>query len=168
MGAVYFGRDPELDRQVATKVIREEVRDQEVLDRSFREPWAAAALRRPNIITVYASGQHEHQPHMAMEYVGGGSLTDIIRTRRTLTPTDKTLYIEQICTGLHVAYRAERVHRDVKPATIMVDLKGIVRILDFSIARIRRVRDGAGRLIDGVAELHIPGADAPVPDRSSE
>jgi serine/threonine protein kinase len=62
MGSVYLGRDPELGRQVAIKVIREEVRDQEVLDRFFREARAAAALRHPNIITVYASGEHDHQP----------------------------------------------------------------------------------------------------------
>ena len=55
MGAVYLGRDPELDRRVAIKVIREQVRDQEILDRSFREARTAGALRHPNIITVYAS-----------------------------------------------------------------------------------------------------------------
>lgn len=67
MGAVYLGLDPELNRQVAIKVIREEVHDQEALDRFFREARAAAALRHPNIITIYASGQHEHQPYMVME-----------------------------------------------------------------------------------------------------
>ena len=145
MGAVYLGRDPELGRQVAIKVIREEVRDQEVLDRFFREARAAAALRHPNIITVYASGQHEHQPYMAMEYVEGDSLAGIIRERRTLTIADKTSYIEQICAGLHFAHRAGIVHRDIKPANIMVDLEGIVRILDFGIARI----EGSAMTQDG-------------------
>ena len=145
MGAVYLGRDPELGRQVAIKVIREEVRDQEVLDRFFREARAAAALRHPNIITVYASGQHEHQPYMAMEYVEGDSMAGIIRARRTLTIADKTSYIEQICAGLHFAHRAGIVHRDIKPANIMVDLEGIVRILDFGITRI----EGSAMTQDG-------------------
>ena len=145
MGAVYLGRDPELGRQVPIKVIREEVRDQEVLERFFREARAAAALRHANIITGYASGEHEHQPYMVMEYVEGDSLGDIIRTRRTLTLADKISYIEQICAGLHFAHRAGIVHRDVKPANIMVDREGIVRILDFGIARI----EGSAMTQDG-------------------
>ncbi len=145
MGSVYLGRDPELGRQVAIKVIREEVRDPEVLDRFFREARAAAALRHPNIITVYASGQHDRQPYMAMEYVEGESLADIIRSRRTLPLSDKLSYIEQICAGLHFAHRAGIVHRDVKPANIMVDREGVIRILDFGIARI----EGSAMTQDG-------------------
>ena len=146
MGAVYLGRDPELDRQVAIKVIREEVHDQEVLDRFFREARAAAALRHPNIITIYASGQHEHQPYMVMEFVDGESLADIIRRQRSLTLAVKMSYLEQICAGLHFAHRAGIVHRDVKPANVMVDKDGTVRILDFGIARIEgsaMTQDGA-------------------------
>ena len=145
MGTVYLGRDPELGCQVAIKVIREEVRDQEVLDRFFREARAVAALRHPNIITVYASGQHDHQPYMAMEYVDGESLADIIRSRRTLPLSDKISYLEQICAGLHFAHHAGIVHRDVKPANIMVDREGVVRILDFGIARI----EGSAMTQDG-------------------
>jgi serine/threonine-protein kinase len=146
MGAVYLGLDPELNRQVAIKVIREEVHDQEVLDRFFREARAAAALRHPNIITIYASGQHEHQPYMVMEYVEGESLAEIIRSRRMLTLADKLSYLEQICSGLHFAHRAGIVHRDIKPANIMVDGDGVVRILDFGIARVEgsaMTQDGA-------------------------
>lgn len=145
MGSVYLGRDPDLGRQVAIKVIREEVRDPEVLDRFFREARAAAALRHPNIITVYASGQHDHQPYMAMEYVEGESLADIIRSRRTLPLSDKISYLEQICAGLHFAHRAGIVHRDIKPANVMVDREGVVRILDFGIARI----EGSAMTQDG-------------------
>jgi len=146
MGAVYLGRDPELDRQVAIKVIREEVHDQEVLDRFFREARAAAALRHPNIITIYASGQHEHQPYMVMEFVDGESLADVIRKKRSLTLDQKLSYLEQICSGLHFAHRAGIVHRDIKPANVMVDREGTVRILDFGIARIEgsaMTQDGA-------------------------
>lgn len=146
MGAVYLGRDPELDRQVAIKVIREEVHDQEVLDRFFREARAAAALRHPNIITIYASGQHEHQPYMVMEFVDGESLADIIKKRQSLSLSQKLTYLEQICSGLSFAHRAGIVHRDIKPANVMIDRDGIVRILDFGIARIEgsaMTQDGA-------------------------
>lgn len=146
MGAVYLGRDADLNRQVAIKVIREEVHDQEILDRFFREARAAAALRHPNIITIYASGQHEHQPYMAMEFVEGESLAEIIRERTRLTLDQKVAYIDQICAGLHFAHRAGIVHRDIKPANVMVDREGVVRILDFGIARIEgsaMTQDGA-------------------------
>ena len=95
MGTVYLGRDPELNRQVAIKVIREAVKDQEVLERFFREARAAAALRHPNIITIYASGQHELQPYIAMEFVEGESLADVIRERSRLTLEQKHEELER-------------------------------------------------------------------------
>jgi serine/threonine-protein kinase len=136
MGAVYRGRDVELDRPVAIKVIREEIHELETLDRFFHEARAAAALRHPNIITIYASGQHEHQPYMVMEFVDGESLADIIREAREVPVLKKLSYLEQLCSGLHFAHRAGIIHRDVKPANVMVDREGTVRILDFGIARI--------------------------------
>jgi serine/threonine protein kinase len=136
MGAVYLGRDVELNRPVAIKVIREEIHELETLDRFFHEARAAAALRHPNIITVYASGQHEHQPYMVMEFIDGDSLADIIRDARDVPILTKLSYLEQVCSGLHFAHRAGIIHRDVKPANVMVDTESMVRILDFGIARI--------------------------------
>jgi eukaryotic-like serine/threonine-protein kinase len=136
MGTVYLGRDVELDRPVAIKVIREEIHELETLDRFFHEARAAAALRHPNIITVYASGQHEHQPYMVMEFIDGDSLADIIRDGRDVPILTRLSYLEQLCSGLHFAHRAGIIHRDVKPANVMVDTEGMVRILDFGIARI--------------------------------
>jgi serine/threonine protein kinase len=146
MGAVYLGQDPELNRPVAIKVIREEVHDQEVLDRFFREARAAAALRHPNVITIYASGQHEHRPYMVMEFVDGESLADIVKSRPALPVAAKLSYLEQMCAGLHFAHRAGIIHRDVKPANVMVDKDGVVRILDFGIARI----EGSAMTQDGI------------------
>src|SRR5262245_44254180 len=136
MGAVYLGRDVDLNRPVAIKVIREEIHELETLDRFFQEARAAAALRHPNIITTYASGHHEHQPYMVMEFVDGESLADIIRDGRDVPVLKKLSYLEQLCSGLHFAHRAGIIHRDVKPANVMVDREGTVRILDFGIARI--------------------------------
>jgi serine/threonine-protein kinase len=145
MGAVYLGRDPELDRQVAIKMIREEVHDQEVMDRFLREARAAAALRHANIITVYASGLENHRPYIAMEYIEGESLADIIKQRRNLPLTEKISLLEQVCAGLAFAHKAGIVHRDVKPANIMIDREGVVRVLDFGIARI----EGSAMTQDG-------------------
>ena len=145
MGTVYLGRDPELDRRVAIKVLRDQVLDEELFQRFFREARAAAALRHPNIITVYASGQHEYQPYIAMEFVDGESLAEVIRSQKPLTLSEKLSYIEQLCAGLHFAHRAGIVHRDIKPANIMVDAEGVIRILDFGIARV----EGSGMTRDG-------------------
>jgi serine/threonine-protein kinase len=145
MGNVYLGRDPELDRQVAIKVIREEVHDQEVMDRFFREARAAAALRHANIITVYASGLENHRPYIAMEYIEGESLAEVIKQRKSLPLSEKISYLEQLCAGLGFAHKSGIVHRDVKPANIMIDGEGVVRILDFGIARI----EGSAMTQDG-------------------
>jgi serine/threonine-protein kinase len=82
---------------------------------------------------------------MAMEFVDGESLDEIIHPRRTLPLSDKISYLEQICAGLHFAHRAGIVHRDIKPANIMVDREGVVRVLDFGIARI----EGSAKTQDG-------------------
>ena len=116
MGTVYLGQDAELKRPVAIKVLRDQVHDPELLERFFREAHAAAALRHPNIITVYTSGQHDYQPFIAMEFVDGESLADAIRHQGPLTLSNKLSCLEQICSGLHFAHRAGIVHRDVKPA----------------------------------------------------
>jgi serine/threonine-protein kinase len=177
MGTVYLARDPDLDRLLAIKVLRDPLFDEELLQRFFREARAAAHLRHDNIITVYDVGQHEHQPFMAMEYVDGHSLADVIRGRQPLTLGEKLSYLEQICAGLHFAHGQGIVHRDVKPANLMVDRHGVIRVLDFGIARVEgsgMTRDGAligtlsymspeqmlGRAIDHRSDVFALGAVA--------
>jgi serine/threonine protein kinase len=151
MGAVYLGRDVELNRQVAIKVIRGEIHEEEALDRFFQEARAAAALRHPNIVTIYASGKYEHLPYIAMEFVEGESLAEIIRNGNNVAILHKLAYLEQLCSGLHFAHRAGIIHRDVKPANVMVDKDGMVRILDFGIARIEgSVMTQGGAMIGSV------------------
>ena len=145
MGTVYLARDPDLNRAVAIKVLRDALFDEELLQRFLREARAAANLRHENLITIYDVGQHDHQPFMAMEYVDGKSLAEVIAERQPLTLGEKLFYIEQICAGLHYAHCAGIVHRDIKPANLMVDRQGVIRILDFGIARI----EGSGMTSDG-------------------
>ncbi len=115
----------------------------------MREARAAATLRHPNIVTIYAVGQHEDRPYIVMEYVDGESLAVVIGSRRTLPLSVKISYLEQICAGLHFAHRAGIVHRDVKPANIMVDLEGVIRILDFGIAHIEGSSGVLGHYVGG-------------------
>ena len=145
MGTVYLARDPQLDRPVAIKVLRDPLFDEELLQRFFREARAAANLRHDNIITIYDVGHHDRQPFMAMEYVDGRTLSDVIRAREALPLAQKLSYLEQICAGLHHAHREGIVHRDIKPANLMLDRRDVVRIVDFGIARTQ----GSGMTMDG-------------------
>lgn len=136
MGQVHLAHDPEADRLVAVKVVRDAAIDQELLDRFLREGRATAKLRHVNIVTVYEVGEHGGRPFIAMEFVDGIALSDLLEHREPLTLAEKLSYLEQICAGLHFAHRSRIVHRDVKPANLMIDSEGIVRILDFGIARL--------------------------------
>jgi eukaryotic-like serine/threonine-protein kinase len=136
MGTVYLGRDPDLDRNVAIKVLREPLIDDELLQRFLREARATASLRHENLVTIYEVGEHDHQPFIAMEYVDGTTLAELIKRQHQLPLGLKLSYIEQICAGLHHAHRVGIVHRDIKPANVMVDSHGVIRILDFGIARV--------------------------------
>jgi serine/threonine protein kinase len=145
MGTVFLARDPDLDRLLAIKVLRDLLFDEHLLQRFLREARAAGNLRHDNIITVYDAGEHDHQPFMAMEYVDGVSFAETIRSRQPLALADKLSYLEQVCAGLHYAHSRGIIHRDVKPANLMVDRRHTVRILDFGIARV----EGSGITRDG-------------------
>jgi serine/threonine-protein kinase len=145
MGTVYLARDPKLDRPVAIKVLRDPLFDEELLQRFLREARAAANLRHDNIITIYDVGEHDRQPFMAMEYVDGRTLSDVIRAREPLPLGQRLSYLEQVCAGLHHAHNEGIVHRDIKPANLMLDRRDIIRIVDFGIARTA----GSGMTMDG-------------------
>jgi serine/threonine protein kinase len=152
MGTVYLARDPALDRLVAIKVLRDALLDDELLERFMREARAAANLRHENLITIYEVGQQDNQPFMAMEYVDGESLDKVIAAKQPLTVAERLDYLEQICAGLYHAHCAAIVHRDVKPANIMIDRRGLVRILDFGIARV----EGSAMTGDGAMIGTLP------------
>ena len=152
MGTVYLARDPALDRLVAIKVLRDALLDDELLERFMREARAAANLRHENLITIYEVGQQDNQPFMAMEFVDGESLDKVIAGRQPLTLAQRLDYVEQICAGLYHAHCAGIVHRDVKPANIMIDRHQVVRLLDFGIARV----EGSAMTGDGAMIGTLP------------
>jgi non-specific serine/threonine protein kinase len=135
MGTVYLAEDTELDRQVAIKFLPERfVSHAEALARFKREAQAIAALNHANIITVYEIGAHNGTPFIVMAYVDGDVLSDLLA--RGPLPIQKTVDIgHQVCAGLDRAHAAGIVHRDIKPANIIVDKKGLVKILDFGLAK---------------------------------
>ncbi|HEY8549643.1 MAG TPA: serine/threonine-protein kinase [Vicinamibacterales bacterium] len=134
MGTLFLALDPAIDRLVALKVLR--VDNPEVRERFEREARLAARLQHPNIVTVYDVGEHEGQPFIAMEYIPGETLAELIRRRAPLDLRRKLELMIEVCNGLAFAHRHGIVHRDIKPANLMVSRdSSLLKILDFGIAR---------------------------------
>jgi len=147
MGEVFLAEDTKLKRKVALKFLPQEfTKNRDVVERFQREAQAAAALSHPNIVTIYEINQHEDQTYIAMEYVEGKTLKEIIKENSTLKTQHSTLSIEriidissQICAGLSKAHKAGIVHRDIKPQNILIDKENQVKILDFGLAKLKGV-----------------------------
>ncbi|MDX2033172.1 MAG: protein kinase [Blastocatellia bacterium] len=143
MGEVYLARDTRLDRKVALKLISEEfMRDTSRLHRFEQEAKVASALNHPNIITVYEIGHTEDQHFIAIEYVEGETLRKRINAGQ-LPLRDALDIAKQIAAALAAAHDANIVHRDIKPENIMVRPDGLVKVLDFGLAKQTERRAGA-------------------------
>jgi serine/threonine protein kinase/Tfp pilus assembly protein PilF len=138
MGEVYLTEDTKLNRKVALKFLPlQYVSDTDLKARFKREAQAAAALNHPNIITIHEVGEHEGRPYIAMEYVEGGLLKDLIRADK-MSVAQVTDLAAQISDGLARAHQSGIVHRDIKPQNILIDADGRPRICDFGLAKLRR------------------------------
>jgi serine/threonine protein kinase len=138
-GRVYRGYDPTVRRPVAVKVLTDARED--VLTRFRNEAMVAGNLRHENIVTVYEYGVHRDLPFIVMEFLKGEDLQHIIASQKPLTLLEKCSIMWQVAEGLHCAHRNGVVHRDVKPANIMVLSDGAVKIMDFGIARLSERSD---------------------------
>ena len=137
MGVVFKGRDPLIGRAVAVKTITSGVAESvDLLERFYREARAAGGLQHPNIVTIYEMAESGGAPFIAMEYLEGESLEKLIARKAALPLPTKVGYIVQACRALDYAHRRGIVHRDVKPANIMVTRDAMVKVVDFGIARI--------------------------------
>jgi eukaryotic-like serine/threonine-protein kinase len=136
MADVYHGIDQVLGRQVAVKVLGPQfARDQSFVARFRREAQAAAALNHPNLVSVFDTGSDDGTHYIVMEYVAGTTLAKVIRDEGPL-PADRAAAIAlAVARALAFAHRAGLVHRDVKPANIMLSGDGTVKVMDFGIAR---------------------------------
>jgi eukaryotic-like serine/threonine-protein kinase len=138
MGVVYKAIDPMIGRTVALKTMRLDVRGletDEMLRRFKNEARLAGVLNHPNIVTIFDAGEHEAMFYIAMEYVEGVSLHSILQKRKTLPLDEIQDVVRQICAGLDHAHKHGVIHRDVKPANIMITANGTVKIMDFGIAK---------------------------------
>jgi len=156
MGVVYLAEDTILHRKAVLKfLLPQYLAEPELNARLLREARAAAALNHPNIITIYEVGEARDQIFIAMEYVEGESLRDLL-ARKELTLNDVFDLAGQICEGLAEAHRAGIVHRDLKPSNILLTKTGRVKIADFGLAR-----------LEGVTKLTVEGALMGTPDYMS-
>ncbi|MGD0014233.1 MAG: serine/threonine-protein kinase, partial [Bryobacteraceae bacterium] len=155
MGAVYRAYDTQLRRPVALKVLPPEyASDPKRRERLLREARAASALNHPNIVGIHEVGSDNGVDFIAMEFIEGESLGDIIPTQGL--PLGKALdYAVQIASGLARANAAGVVHRDLKPGNIMLTRDGLVKLLDFGLAR--RVELGEGHDTTLTVEGQIMG-----------
>jgi serine/threonine protein kinase len=139
MGAVYLAEDPQLHRKVAIKLLLESLDNDEWRKRFHREARALARLVHPNIVTIFDFGEDARgRPFIVMEYVEGRHLGELAQDR--LTFIEKLGFIVSLCEGLDCAHTAGITHLDIKPANLIVEKGGRLKIVDFGIARVRDSR----------------------------
>ncbi|MGH2684208.1 MAG: protein kinase domain-containing protein, partial [Actinomycetota bacterium] len=136
MGTLWRGHDEVLGRTVAVKVLHERLaRDPDLLDRFRLEAVAAARLSHPNVVRVFDTGTFDGVCFIVMELVDGTTLEDVLRERRTLEPAEASRIVRGVLLGLAHAHREGVIHRDVKPANVLIDRSGLVKVTDFGIAK---------------------------------
>ncbi|HEY0498008.1 MAG TPA: Stk1 family PASTA domain-containing Ser/Thr kinase, partial [Kutzneria sp.] len=156
MSEVHKGRDVRLGRDVAVKVLRADLaRDPQFQERFRREAQNAAALNHPAIVAVYDTGETKTEygplPYIVMEYVDGRTLRDIVKTQGPLTGKRAMEVMADVCAALDFSHRHGIIHRDVKPANIMITKTGAVKVMDFGIAR--AIHDGQAAVTQTAAVI---------------
>ena len=137
MGAVYLARDPRLDRTVALKILPGELAaDADRMRRFTREAKAASALNHPNVATIHDVGESDGISFIVMEHVEGETL--LARIGRRMTPREVVDIAVQAADALDLAHAKGITHRDIKPANLMLTHRGVVKVLDFGVAKVAR------------------------------
>ncbi|MEE8702962.1 Stk1 family PASTA domain-containing Ser/Thr kinase [Bifidobacterium crudilactis] len=145
MAEVHVAQDARLGRTVAIKIMRSDLTNDEIfLSRFRREAHSVAQLNNPNIVSIYDSGEetlvdengnHERVPYLVMEYVKGQTLRDIIKSNGPLSQRDAEQVMLGVLNALEYSHRMGIIHRDIKPGNIMISDQGMVKVMDFGIAR---------------------------------
>ena len=144
MGVVYKALDPVIDRPVAIKTILKSLLGQDLsgssaAERFRHEARAVGRLSHPGIVAIYEYGEDEDTAYIAMEYVEGRSLAQVLATTPRLPEADILTLMDQLLAALDCAHRAGVWHRDIKPANLIVTDAGRLKLTDFGIARIETV-----------------------------
>ncbi len=136
MGEVYEGVDGTLGRRVALKLLgRKHQESSEFKSRFLREGRSLASMNHPNVVQIYFIGEHEGRPFLAMEFLDGTDVGDMLKAGGALLPGDAAEVIRQASIGLAETQRAGVVHRDVKPSNLVIGSGGVVKVTDFGLAK---------------------------------
>jgi tRNA A-37 threonylcarbamoyl transferase component Bud32 len=138
MATVHRAHDRKLGRQVAVKLLADNLVDDDVIrERFMREARLAAKLDHPNVVQVFDVGEDDGRPYIVMEYLDGGTLDDQLQRRRGLSRPQALGFLGQMCEGLGHAHHRKLVHRDVKPQNLLLRKSdACLKIADFGIARV--------------------------------
>jgi eukaryotic-like serine/threonine-protein kinase len=170
MANVYLAEDQELGRRVAIKILNDRhANDDQFVERFRREAKNAAGLSHPNIVSIYDRGEAEGTYYIAMEYLDGRSLKELIVSRGPAPINVAIDYVRQILAALRFAHRNGIVHRDIKPHNVLVDGEGRLKVTDFGIARAGASQMTEAGSIIGTAQYLSPeqAKGAPV-DQTSD
>jgi serine/threonine protein kinase/WD40 repeat protein len=132
MGVVFAARDPSLDRVVAIKLLNEHGEP----ERFLREAQVAAKVIHPNCVPIFDIGEHQGNPFIVMELVAGVSASEFLEKQGSLRWKTATRIVAAACRGLSAIHEAGIVHRDVKPANLLISKSGAVKVADFGLARV--------------------------------
>jgi len=135
MGILYRAHDPDLDRVVAVKVLRGDFSVPDAEERFTREARALARLKHQNIVSVFDFGRADDQWFLVMEFVAGSTLAELIDQRTLPRLAARLRIFDQVCAAIAHAHDQGWIHRDLKPGNVMIDDDGVVKVLDFGLAR---------------------------------
>jgi len=137
MGTIYYALDTMLNREVALKIVHPQLADNEQLMERFKiEAMTQARLNHPHIVMIFSFNRIEDEYVIAMEYVEGRSLKELLQEKKQLHPAEAVDIVTQVAEGLRYAHAHNVIHRDIKPANILLGKDGAVKISDFGIAKI--------------------------------
>ena len=158
MGVVYSAVDPGLGRSVAIKTmsISDSPHEAELRKRFLQEAQAAGQLQHPNIITVHELFEEGDTAFLVMELLEGASLSSLLRQKKVLSLAEKISIIDQIAAGLCEAHAHRIVHRDMKPSNIFVVRSGVVKVLDFGVAKVGEGELTKAGTVFGTVEYMAP------------
>jgi formylglycine-generating enzyme required for sulfatase activity/serine/threonine protein kinase len=146
MGVVYLARNRLMDRPEVLKMVHPRLDDTEAAERFLREIRAAARLDHPNIVRAYTAFQAGERIVFVMEYVAGENLDRVVKAHGPLPVAEACRYARQVALGLEHAWEKGLVHRDIKPGNLILAPGGVVKILDFGLAKATREQAGADDL----------------------